>query len=142
MGRFRNYVSAAAGLVILAGAFTVFGPFVDQGQADPRVKSVNVVNTPLPVTGILAGDVRVTNTTAEPVPVEVQNGNVDETIIITLAENLETATPTEFDAVDTSGFRFVTFLASGNFRGETLRYSFSTQAGKFSDAIPKTKFSE
>ena len=38
MGRFRNYVSAAAGLAILAGAFTVFGPYVDQGQADPPVQ--------------------------------------------------------------------------------------------------------
>ena len=33
MDRFRNYISAAAGLVILAGTFTVFGPFVDQGQS-------------------------------------------------------------------------------------------------------------
>ena len=70
MDRFRNYITAVAGLVILAGAFTVIGPYVDQGQADPTVKDVNVVNTPLPVTG----DVLVTNTSANPLPVVVQNG--------------------------------------------------------------------
>ena len=74
MGRFRIYVFSAAGLVILAGAFTVIGPYVDQGQAEPPVKGVNVLNIPLPVTGILVGDVLVTNTAAEPVPVVVQNG--------------------------------------------------------------------
>jgi len=49
MGRFRNYVFAVAGFVILASAFTVIGPYVNQGQAEPPVKNVNVVNTPLQV---------------------------------------------------------------------------------------------
>ncbi|MCZ6622846.1 MAG: hypothetical protein O7B35_01205 [Deltaproteobacteria bacterium] len=49
MGKLRNYIFAVAGFVILAGVFTVIGPYVDQGQADPPVKDVNVVNTPLPV---------------------------------------------------------------------------------------------
>ncbi len=84
MGRFRNYIFAVAGFVILAGAFTVIGPYVNQGQADPPVKNVAVVNTPLPVTGILVGDVRVTNTTAEPVPVEVQSKTLD---IVEIIEN-------------------------------------------------------
>jgi len=59
MGKFRNYVFAAAGFVILAGVFTVFGPYVDLGHSKPppSVSDVNVVNTP-----------------AEPIPVVVQNG--------------------------------------------------------------------
>ena len=61
MGRFGNYVSAAAGLVILAGAFTVIGPYVNQGQADPPVKNVNVVNTPLPTT-VQSGNINATVT--------------------------------------------------------------------------------
>ena len=77
MDKFRNYVFAVAGFVILASAFTVIGPYVDQGQADPPVKNVNVVNIPLPVTGVLVGDVLVTNTAAEPVPVEVQPRTLD-----------------------------------------------------------------
>ena len=57
MDKFRNYVFAVAGFVILVGTFTVIGPYVDQGQADPPVKDVIVVNT-----------------AANPVPVVVQNG--------------------------------------------------------------------
>ena len=59
-------------------------------------------------------------------------------MVITLAEDLTTAALTEFDAVDTSGFRFVSFLAKGNFVGEPVDFRFSTQAGKFSDDIPKS----
>ena len=76
MGRFRNYIFAVAGFVILASAFTVIGPYVDIGQsADPPVKDVAVVNTPLPVV-VQNGDkdVIVVNTAANPVPVVVQNG--------------------------------------------------------------------
>ncbi len=62
MGRFRNYVFAITSFVILAGAFTVIGPYVDLGHSKPppSVTDVNVVNTPLPVTGILVGEVQVT----------------------------------------------------------------------------------
>ncbi|MEE8625175.1 MAG: hypothetical protein V3T19_07530 [Acidiferrobacterales bacterium] len=93
MGKFRNYVFAAAGFVILAGAFTIIGPYVDFGHSKPppSVSDVNVVNTP-----------------AEPVPVVVQNGDAGETMIITLAENLTldgNMSTSELDAVDTSGFR-------------------------------------
>ena len=49
MGKFRNYVFAVAGFVILASAFTVIGPYVNQGQAEPPVKDVNIVNMPLQV---------------------------------------------------------------------------------------------
>jgi len=118
MDKIKNYVLATAGLLILGGAVQFVRPL----QADPPAKDVNVVNT-----------------SANPVPVVVQNGDADETMIITLAENL-TSGPIEFDAVDVSGFRFVTFLAISGSRVE-LRFRFSTQAGKFSDAIPKTGIS-
>ncbi len=110
---------------------------VQSGNINAAVTgNVTVENTPLPVTGILVGDVLVTNTAAEPIPVEVQNGDADETIVITLAENLTTSNPIDFDAVDTSGFRFVTFHVKAS--GGGLRFLFSTQAGKFGDFIPKT----
>ncbi len=61
----------------------------------------------------------------------------DETMVITLAEDLTEEAPIEFDAVDTSGFKFVSFHVKTTSTG-ALRFRFSTQAGKFDDAIPKT----
>ena len=51
-----------------------------------------------------------------------------ETMVITLAEDLTTAAITEFDAVDVSGFRFVSFLAKGNFVGEQLQFRFLSES--------------
>jgi len=47
MGKFRNHIFALAGLIILAGAFTVIGPYIDLGHSKPppSVTDVNVVNT-------------------------------------------------------------------------------------------------
>ena len=123
MGRFRNYISAAAGFVILAGAFTVFGPYVDQGQADPPVKDVNVVNIPLPVV--------------------VQNGNENGTAsLITLAEDLEipAAGSVELDSVEVGNFRFVSFLGISEPTNTFLVFAFSTESGVISDPIPKNIF--
>jgi len=52
MSKLKNYLLATAGLVILGGAFTVIGPYVDLGHSKPPSSGptdVNIVNTPLPV---------------------------------------------------------------------------------------------
>ena len=52
MDKFKQYLLATAGLVILVGGFTLLGPAVPQGQAVPPAKDVNVVNdanNPVPV---------------------------------------------------------------------------------------------
>jgi len=85
MGRLKNYLLATAGLVILDGAVQFVRPL----QADPTARDVNIVNTP--------------------VPVVVENGDADETMVITIAQDLTIGGPIDFDAVDMSGFRFVSF---------------------------------
>ena len=102
MSKFRNYVFTAAGLVILAGAFTVIGPYVDLGHSKPP--------------------------------------QADETMVITIAQDLTQGGVNEFDAVDVSGFRFVTFhiKTATSPTVPQLKFRFSTQAGRFSDAIPRT----
>ena len=102
MDRIKNYMLGTACLIILFGAVHLVSPL----QADPVARDVNIVNTP--------------------VPVVVENG--DETMVITLADDLTTAAVTEFDAVDTSGFRFVSFLAKGNFVGEQLQFRFLSES--------------
>jgi len=109
MGKVKNYLLATAGLVILGGIVQFVMPL----QAATPAKDVNVINTPLQVV--------------------VENG--DETMVITLAEDQNSTI--EFDAVDTSGFRFVSFLGRTDVN-TNFSFLFSTQAGKFSDAIPKT----
>ena len=99
MGRFRNYISAAAGLIILAGAFTVIGPYVDLGHSKPptSVTDVNVVNTPLQV--------------------EVQNGdadNADETMLLSEGVTLGEGETLELDSVEMRGFTALTFLGAAN----------------------------
>ena len=58
-------------------------------------------------------------------------------MVITLAEDLDDEAPIELDAVDTSGFRFVSFHGRTD-GSSSLQFRFSTQAGKFSDDIPRT----
>jgi len=86
----------------------------------------------------LAKDVNVTNTAANPVPVVVENGDADETMGITLAEDVTQGGMIDLDAVDVSGFRFMTFHGINFVADSTFGYRFSTETGKFSDLIPKT----
>ena len=102
MKRFNNYLLAIAGLVVFGGAVQ----FVIPLQAAPPAKDVNVVNTPLSVV--------------------VENGDGDATMVITLGEDLNATV--EFPAVDVSGFRFVSFLAKGNFVGEQLQFRFLSES--------------
>jgi len=119
MGKLKNYLLATAGLVILGGAVQLVMPL----QAASPTRDVNIVNT-----------------AEDPVPVVVENGNGNDTMVITLAENF-TGTA-EFDAVDTSGFRFVSFHGIDPTpsppRNPSLVFRFSTSPGKISDFIPKT----
>jgi len=62
MDKLKNYLLATGCLVVLAGALTLMGPAVLQGREGPRPKDVNVVNTP-----------------ENPVPVVVQNGDMNGT---------------------------------------------------------------
>ncbi len=145
MDRFRNYISVAAGLVILAGAFTVIGPYVDQGQADPPVKDVNIVNTPLPVTGVLVRDVLVTNTADEPIPVVVQNGdadNADETMLLSEGITLGDGETLELDSVEMRGFTALTFLGAANCTAPgpldfRVEWRFLVAPGTYSSPIAK-----
>jgi hypothetical protein len=64
MDKLKNYLLPTACLVILVGALTLIGgPLVQQGQAVPPDRDVTVVNT-----------------STNPVPVVVQNGNTNGTI--------------------------------------------------------------
>jgi len=102
MGKLKNYLLATASLLVLVGAITVIGPYVNLGHSKPP--------------------------------------QADDTMVITLAENF-TGTA-EFDAVDTSGFRFVSFHGIDPTpsppRNPSLVFRFSTSPGKISDFIPKT----
>jgi len=100
MGKLKNYVLATAGLVILGGAFTVIGPYVDLGHSKPP--------------------------------------QADETTVITLVEDLTQGGITEFDAVDMTGFRFVSFHGRTDINIIFI-FRYSTQSGRFSDDIPKNK---
>ncbi len=62
MAKLKNYLLATASLVILVGALTLFSPAILQGRGRPRPKDVNVVNT-----------------SDNPVPVVVQNGDTNGT---------------------------------------------------------------
>jgi len=114
MSKLKNYLLITAGLVILGGAVQFVMPL----QADPLAKDVNITNTPLPVV--------------------VENGNADETMVITIVEDLTQGGVIEFDAVDASGFRFVSFHGRTDIN-TNFNFRFSTQAGKFSDDIPKNR---
>ena len=94
MEKFKQYLLATIGLVIFIGAVTLFNPVQITGA--PPVKDVNIANTP-----------------ENPVPVVVQNGSTDDTVLITLAENLALARDAsiQLDTIDVRGFRTVSILA-------------------------------
>ncbi len=58
MDKFKQYLLATAGLVIVIGAVTLFNPVQITG-APPEILqgNVTVINTPLPVTGNVTGTV-------------------------------------------------------------------------------------
>jgi len=58
-------------------------------------------------------DVNIANTPENPVPVVVQNGSTDDTVLITLAEDVALARDTsiQLDNIDVRGFRTVSILA-------------------------------
>jgi len=62
----------------------------------------------------------------------------DETMVITIVEDLTQGGITEFDAVDMTGFRFVSFHGRTDINID-FNFRFSTQAGRFSDDIPKNR---
>jgi len=126
MNKLKNYLLATACLVILVAALTLMGgPLVQQGQAVPPTQNVTVVNT-----------------TENPVPVVVENGDMDGTMVVTLAEGLEFvgAQSFELDPLEVGDFRFVSFLGNRSIDDGVmlLEFAFSTEPGaRFSDAVPK-----
>ncbi len=85
MDKFKQYLLATAGLVILIGAVTLFDPVqltgappaVIQGDVTvtnfPNPQNVTVTNTPLSVNLATTANVNVVNDANNPVPVTVQN---------------------------------------------------------------------
>ncbi len=124
MNKLKNYLLATGCLVILAGVLTLFSPVVQQGQAVTPPKDVTVVNT-----------------STNPVPVVVQNGDADGNVVITLAENLSIGAQQTIELVspDVSSFHFVSFLASSS-NGDAeflMEFAWFTESGQFSDPVPR-----
>ena len=125
MGKLKSYLAATGCFVILVGVLTLMSPTVLQGDEgdDDGPNNVNVVNT-----------------TANPIPVVVQNGDANGTAVVPLAEDLPFggSENIEFAPVNLDTFRFVSFLGNGSVNTNMeIDFVFSTESALVSSSVPR-----